>query len=76
MRFSFSWPPPDDTAWLEEAAEKLVGQETLVDGKLATIIDCRLADEGHLEVTIQTKEDVVELYNPIGHIGVKNPLGH
>lgn len=57
MSFTFTWPPPKDSAWSPEAALTLVGQKVLVNGTPGKVVACEITDLGLLTVDVEMEEN-------------------
>lgn len=56
MTLGFSLPPGEGGRWTQEAAEHLLGQETIFNGQLVKVIECHLGEDGSLKGTVKYVE--------------------
>jgi hypothetical protein len=55
MKMGFNLPSGGGT-WTQEAANYLVGQDLVWEGKAAKVIDCHVTEDGALKGTVEVSE--------------------
>lgn len=48
--------PAGGGSWTQEAADNLLGQETMLNGQLVKVIECHVGEDGSLKGTVKYVE--------------------